>query len=234
MTTAVNLIIAATVLASIYGLINVGFVLLYRTTGVINFAQGHFMLLGAFLMWALTQVLPYGISLIITVLAAFETFTLLRSAGYTVLPLLGVVLAICVVIDAAAPSELRGSGVLLAAVLPLMLILTLTVLMLQLRSFSNLFLVLSVAPLLADAINQARFGGEAQTTRYAFAPNSRTFDDLGKSKATAAAGSLLCVDECHVWGDGCVLYYFPDIEFIVGHFSARTGKPDVFIRGCSH
>jgi len=67
LTTAVNLIIAATVLASIYGLINVGFVLLYRTTGVINFAQGHFMLLGAFAMWALTQVLPYGISLIITV-----------------------------------------------------------------------------------------------------------------------------------------------------------------------
>ena len=68
MTTAVNLIIAATVLASIYGLINVGFVLLSRTTGVINFAQGHFMLLGAFLMWALTQVLPYVLSLIITIL----------------------------------------------------------------------------------------------------------------------------------------------------------------------
>lgn len=68
MTTAVNLIISATVLASIYGLINVGFVLLYRTTGVINFAQGHFMLLGAFSMWALTQALPYVVSLIITVL----------------------------------------------------------------------------------------------------------------------------------------------------------------------
>jgi phosphatidate cytidylyltransferase len=54
--------------------------------------------------------------LIVTVLAAFETFTLLRSAGYTVLPLLGIVLAICVVIDAAAPSELRGSGILLAGV----------------------------------------------------------------------------------------------------------------------
>jgi branched-chain amino acid transport system permease protein len=67
LTTVVNLIISATVLASIYALINVGFVLLYRTTGVINFAQGHFMLLGAFSMWALTQVLPYLVSLLITI-----------------------------------------------------------------------------------------------------------------------------------------------------------------------
>jgi phosphatidate cytidylyltransferase len=50
------------------------------------------------------------------VLAAIECFTLLRSAGYTVLPLLGIALAISVVIDAAAPSELRGSSVLLGAV----------------------------------------------------------------------------------------------------------------------
>jgi branched-chain amino acid transport system permease protein len=67
LTTVVNLIISATVLASIYALINVGFVLLYRTTGVINFAQGHFMLLGAFSMWALTQVFPYLVSLLITI-----------------------------------------------------------------------------------------------------------------------------------------------------------------------
>jgi phosphatidate cytidylyltransferase len=57
-----------------------------------------------------------GAVLIVVVLAAFEAFTLLRAAGYTVLPLLGSVLAICVVIDAAAPSELGGSSVLLAAV----------------------------------------------------------------------------------------------------------------------
>lgn len=54
--------------------------------------------------------------LVAVVLGALECFTLLRSAGYTVLPLLGVALAVCVVIDAAAPSELRGSSVLLAGV----------------------------------------------------------------------------------------------------------------------
>src|SRR4051812_46619747 len=54
--------------------------------------------------------------LIVVVLAALETFALLRAAGYTVLPLLGAALAVCVVIDAAAPAELAGSSVLLAAV----------------------------------------------------------------------------------------------------------------------
>ncbi len=54
--------------------------------------------------------------LAIVVLGAIEAFNLLRAAGYTVLPLLGIVFAVAVVIDAAAPPELRGSSVLLAAV----------------------------------------------------------------------------------------------------------------------
>jgi phosphatidate cytidylyltransferase len=54
--------------------------------------------------------------LVVVVLAALEVFGLLRAAGYTVLPLLGIALAAGVVVDAAAPAELGGSGVLLAAV----------------------------------------------------------------------------------------------------------------------
>ena len=54
--------------------------------------------------------------LAIVILGAIEAFNLLRAAGYTVLPLLGIVFAVAVVIDAAAPPELRGSSVLLAAV----------------------------------------------------------------------------------------------------------------------
>ncbi len=54
--------------------------------------------------------------LVVAVLAAVEIFALMRAAGHTVLPVLGAVLAVCVVIDAAAPSELGGSSVLLSAV----------------------------------------------------------------------------------------------------------------------
>ena len=66
---AANLAFSALVLASVYTLVNVGFVLLYRTTGVINFAQGDFMLLSAYFMSALPVGLPYGVRLVIVAVA---------------------------------------------------------------------------------------------------------------------------------------------------------------------
>lgn len=51
-----------------------------------------------------------------TALAAVEAFRLLRSAGYPPLPALGTALALAVVLDAAYPGVLEGSGLLLGAV----------------------------------------------------------------------------------------------------------------------
>ena len=53
---------------------------------------------------------------LITVLGALEVFRLLRAAGYGSLPILGVVLAVAVVLDATFPELLEGSGMLLAAI----------------------------------------------------------------------------------------------------------------------
>jgi phosphatidate cytidylyltransferase len=53
---------------------------------------------------------------VVTVLAAREAFSLLRTAGYPTLPLLGTVLALTVILDAAFPDVLEGSGLLLLAV----------------------------------------------------------------------------------------------------------------------
>lgn len=47
---AVNLIVGIVVLAGVYAIANVGFVLLYKGTGVPNFAQGGLLMLGAYLM----------------------------------------------------------------------------------------------------------------------------------------------------------------------------------------
>ncbi|HET8786178.1 MAG TPA: phosphatidate cytidylyltransferase [Candidatus Limnocylindrales bacterium] len=52
----------------------------------------------------------------ITVLAAREVFTLLRSAGHPALLALGSVLALTVVLDAAFPDVLEGSGLLLIGI----------------------------------------------------------------------------------------------------------------------
>jgi phosphatidate cytidylyltransferase len=53
---------------------------------------------------------------VITVLAAREVFALLRSAGHPTLPTLGAVLALTIVVDAAVPRVLEGSGLLLTAI----------------------------------------------------------------------------------------------------------------------
>jgi phosphatidate cytidylyltransferase len=51
-----------------------------------------------------------------TALAAVEIFRLLRSAGYPSVPALGIVLALGIVVDAAAPVQLEGSGLILVAI----------------------------------------------------------------------------------------------------------------------
>lgn len=76
----------------------------------------------AFLIPPLVVVLAVGgiwiVALVVvaTALAAIEIFRLLRSAGYPSVPALGVVLAVGLVLDAAAPQELEASGLILVAV----------------------------------------------------------------------------------------------------------------------
>ncbi len=53
---------------------------------------------------------------VVTIIAAREAFTLLRGAGYRPLPSIGVVLALSVILDAAFPDVLDGSGLLLVAI----------------------------------------------------------------------------------------------------------------------
>lgn len=77
---------------SIYALIALGFVLIYRATNVVNFAQGDFAMLGAFGMVVLTidLGLPYWVGIVLTLLAlplfgvAFNlgVYFPLRNRGY--------------------------------------------------------------------------------------------------------------------------------------------------------
>src|SRR6266852_1758743 len=45
-------------LGSLYALVGIGVVILFRSTGVVNFAQGSFMVLGAYVFYALAAGLP--------------------------------------------------------------------------------------------------------------------------------------------------------------------------------
>ena len=52
----------------------------------------------------------------LTILAGIEAFRLLKLAGYPALPWLGLAIAVAIVIDAAVPTVLAGSGAILAAI----------------------------------------------------------------------------------------------------------------------
>src|ERR1039458_5592467 len=67
---------------SIYALVALGFVLIYRATNVVNFAQGDFAMLGAFAMIVLAVDLGwhYWLSILIT-LAALMVFGVLFNLG---------------------------------------------------------------------------------------------------------------------------------------------------------
>ena len=66
-----QLLISGVSLGCVYGLIALGFVLIYRTTEMVNFAQGDLMMLGAFLAYSLIELagMPFSIGLLGTVVA---------------------------------------------------------------------------------------------------------------------------------------------------------------------
>jgi branched-chain amino acid transport system permease protein len=69
-------------IGAIYALVALGFVLIYRATNVVNFAQGDFAMLGAFAMILLAVDLnwPYWLSIVIT-LAGLIVFGALFNLG---------------------------------------------------------------------------------------------------------------------------------------------------------
>ncbi len=75
-------IVQSLVQGSLYALIGVGFVVLYRSTGVLNFAQGSFMTLGAFASyqlvdgWGLPLVLAVPLTIVALGLAGAGTYQL--------------------------------------------------------------------------------------------------------------------------------------------------------------
>lgn len=55
-------------LSVVYWIVNLGFVYLYRTTGVLNFAQGQMLMLGSFLLVVFTEKLSLGLGAAVSLL----------------------------------------------------------------------------------------------------------------------------------------------------------------------
>jgi len=66
-----QLILSGIAIGCVYGLVALGFVLIYKATEVVNFAQGELMMFGAFIALSLSgfQILPFWLSVILSVIA---------------------------------------------------------------------------------------------------------------------------------------------------------------------
>ena len=71
MTQFLNLFFAGLALGSRYALVALGFVIIYKATGVINFAQGSLVALGAYLAYNFRQTwsLPFPVAVVMAVIA---------------------------------------------------------------------------------------------------------------------------------------------------------------------
>jgi len=62
-------LVAGLTYGTIYAVVGVGFNIIYNTTGIINFAQGEFVMLGAMLAISLRDRLPLAAAIIVAILA---------------------------------------------------------------------------------------------------------------------------------------------------------------------
>ena len=72
MSTFIQLMLTGLLVGGIYGLVALGFVLIYKSTRIFNFAQGELLMLGAFFCWAMIEQIhmPLWASFLSTVIFA--------------------------------------------------------------------------------------------------------------------------------------------------------------------
>ena len=90
-----NQLIAGLSTGGIYALVALGLVLIYKASGVVNFAQGDLLLVGAYVGWALTSAgVPFPITFVLTLIVAggiglaIERLVLRRLVGSPVIAII--------------------------------------------------------------------------------------------------------------------------------------------------
>lgn len=103
----IQLVFAGAALGCAYALVALGFSIIYKATGVINFAQGEFLLLGAFLVADFEILYQWNffvallVALVITVLVGilFERFVLRRMIGRPVFAILMITIGLQILLQ---------------------------------------------------------------------------------------------------------------------------------------
>jgi branched-chain amino acid transport system permease protein len=101
------LVISGAMNGAIYGLVALGFVLVYKASAVLNFAQGYMLLLGAYLFWffRVTLDLHVAAALVLAMVAGFvvgiliERLTLRRLIGQPIISMITVTIFLSLVLE---------------------------------------------------------------------------------------------------------------------------------------
>ena len=107
MTEFLQLLVAGLALGSRYALVALGFVVIYKATGAINFAQGAFVVLGAYLTYNANETwgLPFPVAVLVAVLigaligVALERLVLSRVVGRPAFAVIMITVGILFVLD---------------------------------------------------------------------------------------------------------------------------------------
>jgi branched-chain amino acid transport system permease protein len=103
-----QLVVSGVVTGGIYALIAIGFVVVYKATGVINFATGEMMMLGAFFAWTAMAAapLPFAAALVLALLGAAAVGALVERL--VLRPLLGQPAISVIMVTIGLSSILKG------------------------------------------------------------------------------------------------------------------------------
>jgi len=111
-----QLVLSGVMLGSVYSLVALGFVAIYKSSGVINFAQGHLLAAGAFILWIFWGVLglPLWIGLLLAVLSSaflgviIEYSTIRPMTGQPLMAIIVVTIGLAALLDSLMPSVFGG------------------------------------------------------------------------------------------------------------------------------
>ncbi len=97
-------------IGSIYAMVALGFNIIYNTTGIINFAQGEFVMLGGMFMVTLSKLMPLGAAFPIAVLAVAAIGCIMERT--TIWPARGASVITLIMITIGGSFLLRGMAML--------------------------------------------------------------------------------------------------------------------------
>lgn len=105
MTEFLQLCFAGLALGARYALVALGFVIIYKATGVINFAQGGLVALGAYLAYAFNDVMAFALAVVLaamvaaTVGAGVERVVLRRMVGQPVFAVIMITIGLLFILE---------------------------------------------------------------------------------------------------------------------------------------